>query len=119
MSDTELRHRPTDRLRVDQGFECERCGHRWYYTKPRCPECGDDAVSTYDLPRGELVAVTEVHATPSDVRSPNRLGLARFGDVQIVAQLDGEPSSGDAVAFAGEHRLRSGDDDTAPRLTRV
>lgn len=121
MSDTESppRPRPTDRLRIDQGFECEHCGHRWYYTRPRCAECRGAEFAPYDLPRGELLSVTEVHATPPDVRSPNRLGLARFGDVQLIAQLDGDASSGDPVEFAGAHRLRSGDEEPEPRLTPV
>lgn len=117
---SELKPRSSTDLRVDQAFECPTCDTRWYYTRVRCPNCGEGDVRTYELGRGELVAVTEVHATPRDVRSPNRLGLARFGDVQAIAQLaDDATAVGDRVAFAGAHRLRDGDDVSAPRLTRV
>lgn len=110
----------TDGVRVDEGFECTACGNRWYYTRRRCSECGVDDISRYDLTRGTLVTRTEVHATPPDVRRPNRLGLARFGDVHVVAQLGGSDiAAGDRVEFVGTHRLRDRQDATAPRLTVV
>lgn len=108
----------TDGVRVDQGFECTACGNRWYYTRRRCSECGADDISSYDLQHGTLVTRTEVHATPPDVRRPNQLGLARFGDVTIVAQLaGGDVAVGDCVKFVGTHRLRNRQDAMAPRLT--
>lgn len=105
---------------VDHAFACDDCGNRWYYTRNRCPNCRSDGISTYELADGELVAWTDVAVTPSDVRSSNRLGLARFGDVQLIAQVsDDEVSVGDRVAFAGAYRLRNGDETAEPRLTVV
>jgi len=100
-----------------EAFVCETCGARWYYTRHRCPDCGETAVATYALGEGELLAVTEVHVTPPDVRSPNHLGLARFDGVQLVAQLvDGSGAVGDTVAFDGEHELRGRRLGSHPRL---
>lgn len=92
----------------DDAFRCESCDRRWYYTRPFCPDCGSEAVTTYSLGTGELLATTTVRVTPEDVREPNELGLVRFDSgVQAIAQL-GDPalSVGDDVAFAGEHVLR-------------
>ncbi|SDX74593.1 Zn-ribbon domain-containing OB-fold protein [Halobellus clavatus] len=109
-----------DRMRTDLAFRCEQCGHRWYYTRGRCPDCGEEEVTTDELGVGELLASTRVDVTPEDVRSPNRLGLVAFDDVQVIAQLDGEGVSvGDRVTFSGEHTLREGDEQTHPRLTPV
>ncbi|MWV41973.1 hypothetical protein [Natrialba sp. INN-245] len=103
---------------VDHAFVCADCGHRWYYTRRRCPDCGGTDVSTYELAVGELIAWTENRVTPADIRSPNRLGLARFGEVQVIAQLtDDEASVGDQVAFEGAYHLRHGSETPKPRLT--
>ena len=111
--------RQRDGLRVDEAFVCDDCGERWYYTRRRCPECGGTDVSTYVLGEGELVAYTEVRVTPPDVRSPNLLGLARFDEVRLIAQLaDDDPSVGERLTFAGAARLREGDRREHPRLTR-
>jgi uncharacterized OB-fold protein len=106
----------TEGIPVDRAFVCDDCGCRWYYTRSRCPDCGGDGISTYRLDAGELLAVTDIAVTPPDVRSPNRVGLARFGDVQLIAQLRDDASVGDRVVFAGEFRLREGDEPTKPRL---
>ena len=115
-------HAPSEStaIPVDRAFVCDDCGNRWYYTRNRCPDCRGDAISTYELADGELLAWTDVAVTPADVRSSNRLGLARFGDVQLIAQVsDDEISVGDRVEFAGAYRLRDGDETTQPRLTTV
>lgn len=105
---------------VDHGFVCESCGHRWYYTRRACPECRARTVSTYQLTTGDVVTWTTVGVTPPDVREPNRLAVVRFGDVQLIAQLEeDEITAGETVEFTGEHRLRGSTSDTAPRLTRV
>ena len=106
-------------LRVDEAFVCDDCGERWYYTRSRCPACGDDDVSTYALGEGELLAQTEVRITPPDVRSPNPLGLARFDGVQLIAQLADDVAVGDRLTFAGAAHLREGDRREQPRLTRL
>ncbi len=103
-----------------EAFVCEDCGARWYYTRQRCPDCGGGAIDTYALGEGELLAVTEARVTPEDVRSPNHLGLARFGDVRLVAQLaDGSGAVGDTVAFGGAHELRGNRPGDHPRLRVV
>lgn len=103
---------------VDRAFRCADCGRRWYYHRRRCPDCSGTDATTYELGTGELVAVTSVEMTPPDVRSPNRLGLARFDGVRLIAQLADETlSPGDIVAFAGAHRLRDGQEELRPRLT--
>lgn len=112
-------HESESTLPADHAFVCDRCDRRWYYTRARCPACGCDDSSTYELGTGELLARTAVAVTPPDVRSPNDLGLAEFGDVRLIAQLDTAASVGDRVAFAGSHRLRDGDRTRHPRLTVV
>ena len=111
--------RPDD-LAVDRAFVCDGCGARWYYDRHRCPDCSGRAIGTYELDEGVLVARTTVEMTPPDVRSPNHLGIARFGEVQLTAQLvDGDVAVGDRVAFAGAYRLRDGRDATDPRLAAI
>lgn len=107
---------------VDCAYECMDCGHRWYYTKPICPECASDSIELYDLDTGIVESVTTVHATPGGVRSPNRLALVRFGEIGVVAQIaedTTELDSGDRVRFAGEYVLRETRSGpiTGPRLT--
>ncbi|WP_123620528.1 Zn-ribbon domain-containing OB-fold protein [Halorubrum sp. CSM-61] len=105
---------------VDRAFVCDDCGARWYYDRHRCPDCSGRTIGTYELGEGVLVARTTVEMTPPDVRSPNHLGIARFGKVRLTAQLvDGDVAVGDRVAFAGAHRLREGGDATDPRLTAI
>ena len=113
--ETESTERP-----VEQAFVCEDCDQRWYYTRNYCANCGGDRVATYSLTSGELVALTRVNVTPADVRSPNLLGLAEFGDVRVIAQLTDETASvGDTVTFAGEYQLRDGDTRGRARLEGV
>ncbi|MXR52953.1 hypothetical protein GRX03_15240 [Halovenus sp. WSH3] len=107
-------------VRVDEAFRCEQCGATWYYDKHHCPVCASHEYGTTELDRGEVLSRTTVEMTPPDVRSPNDLALVRFGDVQLIAQLaDDGVSTGDTVEFAGEYRLREGDDKTRPRLRKV
>lgn len=114
---TEDHMEPNGRISVDTAYRCEHCNRRWYYTRGRCPDCGHEAVATYTLGVGELLAWTRVEVTASDVRTPNRLGLVAFDDVRVIAQLrDGEVEVGDRVGFAGEHSLREGDERAEPRL---
>mgnify|MGYP006273889577 CR=1 FL=1 len=117
---------PDDRGRdgdppADRAFVCRECGHRWYYTKPRCLDCGSDPSvhGTEELGEGEVQAVTRVEVTPGDVRSPNRLALADFDGVGLIAQVDGGAAVGDRVAFAGSFTLRDGDDEPQPRLRAI
>lgn len=89
--------------------ECDICDEIWAYDRARCPACGGESFSTIDLGTGELVAKTVARVTPPGVREPNRLGIARFGDVSVTAQLaDEELAVGDAVVLAGDHALREG-----------
>jgi len=116
---TSLRADRTDR--ADRAYRCVECTHRWYYTKPICPECGSDTIETYDLDVGTVASVTVIHATPDGVRSPNRLALARFDGVGVLAQVadsvDGL-AAGDEVRFADDYVLRETDAEviTGPRL---
>ena len=105
---------------VDHAFVCEACASRWYYTRERCPDCGADDVATERLRTGRVLATTTVHATPPDVRTPNSLGLVRFDDVTLIAQLaDNSTEAGDAVEFGDSAVLRDGDPSTdGPRLVR-
>mgnify|MGYP000181983767 FL=1 len=109
-------------LPADRAFVCNDCGRRWYYDRRRCPDCGrsSTAASTVRLETGTVVATTTVETTPPDVRAPNHLAVARFGEVRLTAQaVDGDLDSGDRVRFEGSHRLREGRERTAPRLTAV
>ena len=92
-------------------LECRDCGRRTYYEKRRCPDCGGAAFDGVAAGTGELLSVTTVHVTPDGVREPNALGLASFpGGANVIAQLDGELSIGDAVRLAGERELRVTDE---------
>ena len=107
--------------RVDRAYRCVKCNRRWYYTKLICTGCGSDIIETYDLDVGTVASVTVVHATLDGVRSPNRLALARFDGVGVLAQVADsvdELSTGETVRFAGDHVLRETDADviTGPRL---
>ena len=107
--------------RVDRAYRCVKCNRRWYYTKLICTGCGSDTIETYDLDVGTVASVTVIHATPDGVRSPNRLALARFDGVGVLAQVadsvDGL-AAGDEVRFADDYVLRETDTDviTGPRL---
>lgn len=89
--------------------ECRNCGETWAYDRARCPNCGGEAFADVELGVGELVATTVSRVTPPDVREPNPLGVARFGDVQVTAQLaDDDLEPGDDVVLAGDYELREG-----------
>lgn len=105
---------------VDHAFVCESCATRWYYTRERCPDCGAEDASTERLRTGRVLATTTVHATPPDVRTTNLLGLVRFDDVTLIAQLaDDSIEVGDPVEFGEPTVLRDGDPPTeGPRLVR-
>ncbi|APW96914.1 hypothetical protein CHINAEXTREME_03630 [Halobiforma lacisalsi AJ5] len=104
---------PPRDVSTDRAFACPACDHRWYYTRDRCSECGSERIDTYRLETGEVLATTTVHATPPNVRSPNRLGLVRFDGVSLVAQLEGDVSTGDDVRF-GECTVLRGNGDGIP-----
>lgn len=98
--------------------ECTTCGETWAYDRVRCPNCGGESFETVELGEGELVSTTVSRVTPPGVREPNPLGIARFGDVAVTAQLvDEELSAGDDVVLAGDYELRDGH--RGPRLERT
>ncbi|MDZ7745751.1 MAG: hypothetical protein U5K28_04215 [Halobacteriales archaeon] len=115
MSDDSSDNEP---LPVDHAFECGDCGERWYYTKRLCPACRSEAITTYELGEGEVVARTDVAVTPPDVRSPNLLALVRFEGVQLIAQLTEAAEVGATVTFDRAYQLREGVTGQ-PRLTPV
>lgn len=98
---------------------CETCGETWAYDRVRCPNCGGEQFTERALGAGELVATTVSRVTPSGVREPNHLGVARFEDgVQVTAQLADETLSvGDSVVLAGDYELRG--ETRGPRLERA
>jgi len=97
---------------------CVDCGEAWAYDRVRCPSCGGRDFESRTLGEGELVATTVSRVTPPGVREPNPLGVARFGDMQVTAQLaDDDLEAGDEVALAGDHELREGE--RGPRLERA
>lgn len=97
---------------------CLDCGEAWAYDRVRCPACGGRDFDSRHLGDGELVATTVSRVTPPGVRQPNPLGIARFGDVQVTAQLaDDALEPGDDVALAGDYELRAGQ--RGPRLERA
>ena len=98
--------------------ECQNCGEAWAYDRVRCPNCGGESFADVGLGEGELVSTTVSRVTPPGVREPNPLGIARFGDVALTAQLvDEELSAGDDVVLAGDYELRDGH--RGPRLERA
>lgn len=118
--DTNSGEERPDEVPIDRAFVCDDCGARWYYDRHRCPDCSGQTIGTYELDDGVLIARTTVEMTPPDVRSPNHLGLARFGEVKLTAQLtDEDVEVGDRVAFAGAHRLRDSREASDPRLTAL
>lgn len=97
---------------------CLDCGEAWAYDRVRCPACGGRDFEARSLGAGELVATTVSRVTPPGVREPNPLGIARFGAVQVTAQLaDDALDAGDEVVLAGEYELRAGE--RGPRLERA
>jgi len=89
---------------------CTDCGEAWAYDRVRCPNCGGRDFESRALGEGELVATTVSRVTPPGVREPNPLGIARFGDVQVTAQLaDEDLNSGDSVVLSGDYELREGE----------
>ena len=98
--------------------ECESCDEAWAYERVRCPNCGGEEFESVELGAGELVATTVSRVTPPGVREPNPLGIARFGDVALTAQLvDEELDAGDEVVLAGDYQLRDGH--RGPRLEQA
>ncbi|MFB6073005.1 MAG: Zn-ribbon domain-containing OB-fold protein [Halobacterium sp.] len=98
--------------------ECADCGTRWAYDRARCPSCGGEDFRSFELGEGVLVSTTVSRVTPPGVREPNPLGVARFGDVQVTAQLAADDlGPGDDVALAGDYELRDGE--RGPRLESV
>lgn len=103
------------REREATATECVACGAASAYDRVRCRECGGDEFRDVELGEGELVSTTVSRVTPPGVREPNPLGIARFGDVAITAQLaESDLSAGDAVVLAGEYERRDGT--RGPRL---
>lgn len=97
---------------------CIDCGEAWAYDRVRCPACGGRDFEPRELGEGTLVATTVSRVTPPGVREPNPLGIARFGDVQVTAQLGaGDLDAGDEVVLAGDYELRAGE--RGPRLERT
>lgn len=111
----------TDEAPLTHGYECEDCGEKWYYTRSRCPACAGREHGTYRLGEGELLAGSVVHVTPPGVRDENRLGLATFDGVNVIAQVEGDAAVGDRVEIDGVHDLRTVDGEalSGPRLTRI
>lgn len=104
-----------DRRATAVALECTTCGAASAYDRVRCRHCGGDEFRAVELGEGELVSTTVSRVTPPDVREPNPLGVARFGDVALTAQLADETlSAGDAVVLAGDYELRDGT--RGPRL---
>lgn len=106
---------------VDHAHHCTECNHQWYYTKPICPSCEQNTIETYELDVGVVESTTIVHTTPQGVRSPNRLALARFEGIGVIAQVADTADAlvaGDSVRFAGEYVLRETASEmiTGPRL---
>lgn len=88
---------------------CLDCGEAWVYDRVRCPACGGRDFESRSLGAGVVVATTVSRVTPPGVREPNALGIARFGDVQLTAQLADEAlEPGDDVVLAGDYELRDG-----------
>lgn len=107
--------------RSHDAFRCVDCDHRWYYTKPACPVCNSITVEEYELDIGVVESTTTVYVTPDGVRSPNRLALARFANISVIAQVSDDSAElavGDQVQLTGEYTLRDGDSEKVigPRL---
>ena len=106
----------------DQSFDAHRCpnGHLSYPGHTRCPDCGEKQTETVDLAdrTATVVTWTTSNATPPGVREPNPLGIARFGEVQLTAQLaDDDLEPGEDVVLSGDYELREGE--RGPRLERA
>lgn len=92
---------------MTDAFECTECGHRTFYEKHRCLNCGTDGFTTVPAGEGTLLAYTTVHVTPEGVSQPNHLGLATFtGGANVIAQLEGGPTIGDTVHLIPDKTLR-------------
>lgn len=89
--------------------QCADCGYRTFYEKQHCMDCGSQEWDNQEPGVGELLAITTVHVSPKGVRSPNRLGLAKFEGANLVAQIGEDLSVGDNVKLDDGNILREGE----------
>lgn len=90
--------------------ECTNCGYRTFYEKRHCMECGNQQWDKRDPGVGELLAITTVHVSPTGVREPNQIGLAKFEGANLIAQTREDLDVGDSVKLDDGNVLREGDD---------
>lgn len=87
-------------------LECTECGHQTFYDKHWCPDCAHETFRTRDPGVGTLRAITMVHITPDGLPAPLALGIARFDNARVIAQLDDDLSVGASVRLEDGFELR-------------
>ena len=81
---------------------CTACGHRWYFHRDFCPQCGDASPATQACSgRGTVHATTLVHRAPSDefrAIAPYRVVLVDAAEgFRLMAHGDADLAIGDCV----------------------
>lgn len=81
---------------------CPACGHRWYFHRDFCPQCGDASPSTEPCSGlGVVHATTLVHRAPSDdfrAIAPYRVVLVDAAEgFRLMAHGDAALAIGDRV----------------------
>lgn len=107
LEDDELTHKAwSAALREDVllGERCADCGHVTAAPKAACARCGSRDTAVVELPtEGTVYAETTVFVGPAAFSDTEPYGVALIdvGDARIMAHVDGNIASGDAVVFRG------------------
>ena len=74
---------------------CRKCGAKYFPPQADCPSCGSSDMEWLPISGlGRLMAFTIINVKPSTFNGPDyAVGVARFGDIGVVAWIDGEPDS--------------------------
>ncbi|GGP22527.1 hypothetical protein GCM10007981_18950 [Thermocladium modestius] len=70
--------------------KCIKCGAKYFPPQADCPACGSSEMEWIPITgRGKLVALTIINVKPSSFSGPDyAVGVARFGELGVVAWLD-------------------------------
>ncbi|MFP3045354.1 MAG: Zn-ribbon domain-containing OB-fold protein [Thermocladium sp.] len=74
---------------------CKKCGAKYFPPQADCPSCGSSDMEWLPISGpGRLIAFTIINVKPSTFNgSDYAVGVARFGDIGVVAWIEGEPDS--------------------------
>jgi uncharacterized OB-fold protein len=80
---------------------CDRCGHRWYIRRERCPRCSGGRISRVtSAPTGRVVAVTSVSPGITAAGVGVSLALVDLDDgIGVLARCAPELAPGERVRW--------------------